>query len=53
MNGRISDPSLINTILRKILVSLLMTVCFAPAVTASELVILYSNDIRGETEPCG
>ena len=44
-------------IFRSILSILLLTfiIVEVPAITAnaSELVILYSNDMRGDTEPCG
>jgi hypothetical protein len=53
MNGIKPDQPLILFFLRALVLPFLLTVAIAPAAKASELVILYSNDIRGETEPCG
>ena len=36
-----------------LLLTFLMVEVPATTTSASELIILYSNDIRGETEPCG
>ena len=36
-----------------LLLIFLLVEVLATTTSASELVILYSNDIRGETEPCG
>ena len=44
---------IIQEILSIFLLSILLTTTFAITANASELVILYSNDIRGDTEPCG
>ena len=52
MNGKKSDRPLILLLLSTLTLTLLLT-SHIPAARASELVILYSNDIRGETEPCG
>ena len=40
-------------ILSILLLTFLMVEVLATTTSASELIILYSNDIRGETEPCG
>ena len=53
MNGKKSDRHIIVCILSTLLLTLLLTARFIRTAGASELVILYSNDIRGETEPCG
>lgn len=53
MNEKTADPSLIKNMLRTILIILLMISLLSQTANASELVILFSNDIRGETDPCG
>ena len=53
MNGEKLDKPITLSILSTLILTLLLSVAFTPAANASELIILYSNDIRGETEPCG
>ncbi|MCL7488559.1 MAG: hypothetical protein M8357_10350 [Desulfobulbaceae bacterium] len=52
MNTKKPD-SLASLLVLTLALSLQLTSMTSPAAHASELVILYSNDIRGETEPCG
>ncbi len=42
-------------ILRPELLALLLLLCLAPArqAAAGEFLLFYSNDVHGETEPCG
>ena len=53
MNETKHNRSIIQNILSIVLLTHFLTTAFTTSVNASELVILYSNDIRGETEPCG
>ena len=51
MTDRIVDNKVITTVIFPILLTLLAMV--PTTVSGSGLTILYSNDIRGEIEPCG
>jgi hypothetical protein len=53
MNDKKTDTPITLFLLNILILTLLLSVAFTPAANASELIILYSNDIRGETEPCG
>jgi len=53
MNGKKTKTPIIHFLVSILTLILLLNVIFVPPAAASELVIIYSNDIRGETEPCG
>lgn len=53
MNRTKHEKTVIQDILSIILFSFLLTTQLVTTAGASELVILYSNDILGEIEPCG
>jgi len=53
MNEIKHNRSIFRNILSILSLTLLLTTALVTKANASELVILYSNDIRGETEPCG
>ena len=53
MNKTKSEGPIIAEILSTVLFTIMLTTLLTITATASELTILYSNDIRGETEPCG
>lgn len=53
MNHRRTDRKVFHRCLAHLLLSLLVIASLAPLAVAEELVILYSNDIRGEIDPCG
>lgn len=53
MNSKKPDQPLTVFFLGALIFTLLLTAAITRVANASELVILYSNDIRGETEPCG
>ena len=53
MNTTKTNRLMFRSILSILLLTFLMVEVLATTTSASELIILYSNDIRGETEPCG
>ena len=53
MNTTKTSSLMFRSILSILLLTFLMIDARATTTSASELTILYSNDIRGETEPCG
>jgi len=52
MNGKKPDRPLLYPILTVLLTVFSFLASAGPA-DSEELTIIYSNDIRGETEPCG
>ena len=53
MNETKSDRLIFRGILNILLFTFLLMAALATTASSAELAILYSNDIRGETEPCG
>jgi hypothetical protein len=55
MNRKMTDQKLLPNKMHAVLFSVVLAVIavFASGADAAELTILYSNDIRGEIEPCG
>jgi len=53
MNGKNPDTPLSGPGTLLLLVAMLFVLLHPAAVLSNEFILLYSNDNRGETEPCG